>query len=271
RDDLPDGSGERISLVHQAILRAARIARRAHGGNNLVSKMLAAEGPLRDVQAELVRMWVVEYSRNAVASGNPATMAIAQRLTQDFNRVDDYASPLDVLLGTYRNFTDPAVQRLLIAHLNAHSDIARATPWAAAAIERAVHPDTPKVTIPYAPDDTIVLPDLTPGQWEDVARAVIAFSMHVNYGIAATSDQEISAFPSLSKQDALDAQLPYWDPTFVDPALTIFAPDALRNPGGELGKLLNAQIDLVNDMAPSLPRTPQRRAEAAVAKFMAPR
>lgn len=271
RDDLPAGTGEQVSLAHQAILRAARISRRAHGGDNLVSKMLTAEGPLRDVQHELVRLWAVEFSRSAVASGDEVKMAIARRITADLNRVDDFTSPLDVMLTTYRNFEDPGVQRLLLAHVAAHGDIARAVPWAEASILRALDPSTPQVTVPYRPDDMVTLPDLTSSQWEEIARGVIAFSMHVNYGIGATSDQEISAFPSLSDDDALAAQLPYWDPTFVDPALTIFAPDALRNPAGALSPLLNAQIDLVTEMAPSIARTPQRRAEAAVAKFMAPR
>lgn len=271
RDDLPAGTGEQVSLAHQAILRAARISRRAHGTDNLVSKMLAAEGPLRDVQHELVSLWAAEFSRSAVASGDEIKMALARRISEDLNRADDFTSPLDVMLTTYRNFEDPAVQRLLLSHVAAHGDIARAVPWAEASILRALDPRTPQVTLPYSPSDTITLPDLTSEQWEDIARGVIAFSMHVNYGIGATSDQEISAFPSLSKQDALEAQLPYWDPTFVDPALTIFAPDALRNPTAALGPLLNAQIDLVTQMAPSIARTPQRRAEAAVAKFMAPR
>lgn len=268
-DEHPVGTGLPVTLVHQAILRAGRTARAGTG--NMVSKMLAASGPLRDVGHEIVRQWSVQFSRSAVASGNEALMAAARKVVKDLNTVDDYTSPLDVLISTYENYDDPMVRELLLRHAAAHGDITRAVPWAAQEIQRALNPNTPTVTIPAAPGVELTQPDLTSKQWGLVARGVIAFTMHTTYGITASSDMEVSVFPDLRDPEAMSAQRAFWDPSYVDLTTGFLAEGIMSDVGAPLHPLLVAQLNLVRKMAPQLPTTTSYQAEKAVEKFVAPK
>lgn len=264
-------TGEESTKLHLALLNAGRRARRASGATgNMVAGLLATDGELRDIHHQLVSDWAVGFSTRAVASGDATLMAAARKVVNDLNTVDDYASPLDVLLHTYSRYDDPAVQEQLVRHARAHGDMANVTAWARGEVLRVQAEETPTVTRRAAGRD-IELPDLTAAEWEMLARAVIAFTMHTSYGIASSSDTQIALFPSLKKPDELAAQRSFWDPTFVEGSLDIFVPGVLRDPAAPVSPLLAAHMELVRKVGGQLPTMTTEEAEAAVYKLVQPR
>ena len=91
-------------------------------------------------------------------------------------------SPLDLLLDELGDYSDPKVQRLLANVVASQGDMPRVTNWAVHELTRVTDPNTPRVLIDDR-DGDFELPDLTPAQWERVAAAVIAYTMHTAYGI----------------------------------------------------------------------------------------
>lgn len=264
----PGGTGLPVTIINRSLLRTGRQVRRMFGGGgNLMAKFVPAAGELRDIALTLLETWQANFAAHAVASGNEGLMEIAKRTKKDLERLDDYTSPLDVLLDTYSRYNDQGVRELLMRHLRAYGDIARATPWAASEIQRALNPESPQLTYP----DGTVLPDLTSDEWEMVARSVIAFTMHTTYGLAASSDTQVALFPSLKDPDSLDGQRSFWDPTFVDIGLDILAPNVMRNHEAALSPLLAAQMDLVREMGANLPSTTAEKFEQSVRKLIQPK
>lgn len=262
---------ERMPLLNRALLTAARQARRDSRARSMVQKMLPENPVLRDAVHALLARVATKTAKRAFETDDPIAKIIAQRLTRDLNTVDETTSPLDVLVATYRDTEDPAVRSTLLTHLESFGDISRATPWAASAVARALDPQTSRVEIPLTAGTVLNLPDLTPDQWDLIARAVIAYSLHTNYGIAADSNLELTVFPKLTGSE-WDAQRGYWDPTFVDLGVDMVMPGLLTNPAGaQPSKLLAAQMELVRDMGRELDPTSERRASDALSAFIAPR
>src|SRR5690606_13538049 len=223
---------------------------------NQISRLLSAQDEeLRDIHHALVSRWVVKLTKSAFASNNAALKRIAEQLTNDLNKADEYVSPLDVLVDTYRDFDNPEVQKLLLAHARRYGDLATTAVWAGDAVLKAQDPDRGRC--------------MRSQDWHGLARAVIAHTMHINYGIATRSEMEISVFPSLTDEGESAMQRSYWDPTFVESGLDIFAPGILRNPTAPLSPLLMAQLELARTMGGSLSVVSSDDAELAVEQMIA--
>lgn len=259
-----------MPLVNLALRTAARKARTAANvrGND-IARMLPDNPVLRQAYEMALQTEIVDMA--AKADGDLVVLHMAKRLKRQLETSSDEVSPLDVLLSSYRNFTAPEVQQTLMTHLEAFPDIARMVRFAAPSIERARDPETQQVQVPFGANATLTLPDLTPTQWEDIARAVIAFSLHTSYGLPTDAAIGIPTFPSLSDADALAAERSFWDPTFVELGLDMFVPGVLTNPAAKPGRLLMAQIELMAEMGETVPReTTREQAAAAVDRFIAP-
>jgi hypothetical protein len=250
------GTGVDVTLIHRTLLRAGRKARSAKGVGSTVAHLLPAEpGPLQDVMHEVLRQWSARFAASAVASGDKYLKAAAKRIKKDLSAIDDFTSPLDVLLDTYGRYDDPLTQQLLLSHAREYGDLATSAAWARDVVLKAQRPGTPQLKL---------------SEWEDLARAVIAYTMHTTYGVATRSELEISKFPSLSNVSELEHQRSFWDPTFVEPGLDIFAPGILRDPTASLTPLLMSQLELSRAMGPQLKTVTADQAEAAVYELIAP-
>lgn len=250
-------TGEPSTVLHQALLNAARRVRQDSGMVSWVSRFLSHDSDLRDQQQRVLIDWQQQYLKRALASGDPLMLKMAETLAKDITRIDEVTSPLDVLLDTYGEYDDPAVQRLLVGYVQAAGDIVNVTSWAREELLRVMDTANP-------------LPS-TDARWEIVARAVIAHTMHTSYGIATRSDTQIAVFPSLSKKSELDAQRAFWDPSFAEPLLDIFAPGLLDNPAAPLSPLLVQQLELVRSMGRQLPTTTAEKASELVYRLASPR
>jgi hypothetical protein len=265
-------TGERIPRLNQILLNAARAGRLSKGVDNLVASLLPLDPNLRDLTHEALRAWHAQFLKDAAASGDPLRLKAAQKLARDLATVDEMTTPLDQLLDTYGDFTDPATQALLVQAVRASGDMVLAASWARDELLIVADESRVQVPVTLADGTEIALPNLNKDQWETVARAVIAYSMHAAYGVAVQVDQQISVFPSLSKRDQLLAERSAWDPTFVEPAIDLFAPGLLRNPGAAPHPLLEAQMRLVRAMGPTLPAIEDPTvAERAVLKLFMPK
>jgi hypothetical protein len=265
-------TGERIPRLNQILLNAARAGRVSKGVDNLVASLLPLDPTLRDLTHEAVRAWHAKFLRDAVASGDPMRLKAAQKIARDLASVDEMTTPLDQLLDTYGDFTDPNTQALLVTAVRGSGDMVLAASWARDELLAVADTTRPQVPVTLSDGTEIGLPNLNKSQWETVARAVIAYSMHVAYGVAVQVDQQISVFPSLSNRDALLADRAAWDPTFVEPAIDLFAPGLLRNPAAAPHPLLEPQMRLVRAMGPTLPAIEDPAvAERAVLKLFMPK
>ena len=266
-----EDTGELVNQATLAVLQAGRAARRAAGGGaNMLARLLPQDGPLREAGEQIIESWLTKFARAATSSGDARLMKQAARLKKDYDRLDSVISPLDLLLDELGDYSDPKVQRLLANVAASQGDMPRVTNWAVHELTRVTDPNTPRVLINDR-DGDFELPDLTLAQWERVAAAVIAYTMHTAYGIATTSDQPISVFPPLNKPDQLELQREFWDPTFVEPSVNIFAPGLMSNTGAALSPLLLANIELTKELGETLERTSLDEARGAVYKLVAPR
>lgn len=258
-----DDDGNEMTLLYKTLLDASAEARQEKGVGNLMAQLLpVGNEDLRDATFELLRTYVAKFGLAAEVADDTAAAAVAAELKKQLDAADNPLSPLDVVLETYSSYDDPLTQALLVDRVRNAGDIANAAAWARSELLRITDPATPTVTM-----GGLILPNLTTKQWETVARAVIAFTMHTQYGIATRSDTEISVFPSLSNHDALTAQRGFWDPSFVEPAMDIFAPGLLRDTAAQPSPLLQAHLELTRTMGPQLSTYEPEEAKAAVAKL----
>ena len=255
-DDGMHGSGDIVTLLNRTLRRAGRKARIAKGTDNIVDKLLPAQpGPVRDAMLQQLTSEADIFAALAVSSGDPLLNIEKERLNAALANSGLYTSPLDVVLNTYRDYTSPSVQSLLRAYAAEYGDLITGASWARDQVLRLMDPRGLR---------------LSDEDWHMVARAVIAHTMHLNYGVAARSDTRISLFPKLNDPDALAAERPYWDPTFVEVGLDIFAPDVMNNPNAKPTPLMTSAIELYRSLGPVLEDVTPEQAEAAVYKLIRP-
>lgn len=272
--EVPDGSGmhtlvtdeksgQRVSVLNQILLNAARRYQRARGTGNLIARLLPEDPMVREATEEALSAWVTSLGVKAVQSKDDNLLAIAKALGRMVTESDNPVSPLDLVLSRYENFMDPQVQLLLVDRLRSSGDILTVAPWARKEMLAALDTTGPRIN-----HGEHSLPNLEPGTWEMVARAVIGFTMHTEYGMASRSEQQISVFPQLADREALDAQRSFWDATHTEAYIDLLAPGLLRNHTATPSPLLQANLDLKRKMAPQLSEVGPEEAEDAVFNFM---
>src|SRR5690606_14244901 len=259
-------TGERTTVLNRVLRRVGRRARVESG--NIVAQMVPSDGPLRDLALETVRQWIAEHATDAYRDGDRLRLQTTDALKEAYEQIDNWAHPAEVLVDRFKRYEDPEVQRQIVGLLRGWGDVSNTVAWARDEILRALSPTTPRAPGPAG--ERSDLPDLTLDQWETLARAVIAFQMHTSYGIATSSEVQISEFPSLKNEEALEGQLPFWDPSGVSLVLDILVRGVMSNPSAQPSPLLAAQLDLQRELAPQLPTVPEEAAEAAFYKMVAP-
>lgn len=265
----PDNEGERISLLNLSLRAAAKKARTEHGGGNPISKILSQNETLRTAQEMALQTGIAQMA--AANTDNPVALAMAKRLKRWLETSDSASNPLDFLINSYSDFTDPAVQATLLDHLNSFPEIRVATPWAADAIDIARSPRTVTRDLPAFPNNSVAVPDMKPEMWETLARAVIAYSLHRDFGLKTDSNLQLAEFPSLVKNSKLLAERPMWDPTFVEMGVNMFAPGVEKNPDAAPSPLMQAQMELRAQLGPRTSlNTTREKAAGALDRFVAP-
>lgn len=272
----PSGTGQPTTVLNRALLRAARRARRTTG--NVISRMVnSLEGPAREIGLDIIEQFITRTITTAYREDDAMKMAIGRNLQEKMALVDSWLSPAELLVDRFKHYDRPETRAEIMTMLNSWGDVSNAVPWAREEILQAKFPratvERSVIEIPgvAATEQRVTLPDMTDAQWETLARAVIAYTLHSSYGIAATSNMQIAEFPSLSKPNELEVQLPYWDPSMVSPVMDFLAPGVLSNPMAPPSPWLQGNIDLVKEMQVSgLPTVSELQLEDAVYRLFAP-
>src|SRR5690606_17495211 len=128
---IDSATGERIPLLSDILRKAGRRAR-AESGNVFAKMLSGVTGPAREVFVDMLNDWQAQYTSKAWKNQDDAALRAGTQMRVELDRIDDYTSPVELMVDHFGNFHDPAVREQILTVLQAWGDmqntLARARP-----------------------------------------------------------------------------------------------------------------------------------------------